>query len=354
MESEAIFRAISTTNTVIVSHSDALQYLKSSAPKDPTFRAIAWLVILDLVHPSTPDSSSDIVNLVANYRTILSTNFPPLRDRDEEVIAYDVPRCVPWFQKFADELSLDLQIDSAAVIVRVLRTLLGAHKIVYFQGFDRFLFISYLVALKFTFGCQLDSFVAEAVTFSLSGRLLAIADFPQRLRPESIEAFRKIDDEVCLIRPDIARELNRCGHSAIHYAQRWKLLWFADEHSIEGIWMIWDNLIARIPELELYLDKLCIAHITQIQLSPDCLALETIQSYRGWDVPAIIEAADNVVFTPDTIINLGPEIDELPPEPGRLGVIATFIRQFWYVWLLLLVLMLFILARDFRWRASQS
>jgi hypothetical protein len=261
------------------------------------------------------------------------------------MISCDVPRCIFWFLKLAKELGLGLAFgeDAEIVATRLLRHLVSSHALTYYQGYDRFVFISYLLGLKLISALNLPQFVAEAIGFAISGRLLTIANFPQYLRPGAIFTLASLDEEVRHIRPDIARDLKRAGHSAIHFAHRWKLLWFADEHRIEGIWLIWDNIIARLPELAPYLEKLCVSHIMQIQLRPERLALETIQSYTEWDVPRIIADADRPRF--NEIIKL---VELFPPVTNSAHDCRWRIGRSWKWWpcgLVLIILFIWLICR---------
>jgi hypothetical protein len=284
-----------------------------------------------------------------NYKTISSEETAPPRARDADVIAWDIPRCTAWFAKLAEDFGVpaNLTSEAEAIIMRVVHKILTHHNFAYYQGFDRFVFISYLIGLKFVAILELSRFEAEAIAFALSVRFYEVADFPQYLRPETFQRFVSLDEEVAFVRPDIARDLSRGGHSAVHYAHRWKLLWFADEHTIDGICLIWDNILGRLPDLQTYLEKLCVAHVMQIQLRSDNFALEVIQAYTNWDVPKILGDAERIGLTRDAVVNLDPENPLRRTErvqTDHMRRVGRVLRTYWPVVVFVLVIGAYIIT----------
>jgi hypothetical protein len=199
-------------------------------------------------------------------------------------------RSVNWFKSlYPTNLTSD---DAVAKATSIFRLLIVHHDFLYYQGADRFLWICYVVALA---GGPAES--AEALTFHLTKATLDAAHthgFPHTrdIEPELRVLDRRIEREA----PAVAAELATFHHTAFHYATRWMLLWFADEHDLQGIFAIWDNVIGvvgRSPRaLRAYLYALAVAHVAEVPVPRDGVPmLQAIQQHRDWNVQRILTRA---------------------------------------------------------------
>jgi hypothetical protein len=169
---------------------------------------------------------------------------------------------------------------------RIFRLLILHHHFLYYQGADRFLWVCSIVSLS---GAPADD--AEAISFHLTKATLDTAAAHGFPNSRALEwELRALDSEA----PAVASELRVFGCTAFHYASRWVLLWFADEHGLPGILAIWDNIVCAVGRdargLRQYL--LALAHVAAVPIPRDGVSmLEAIQQHRDWNVAEILARA---------------------------------------------------------------
>jgi hypothetical protein len=175
---------------------------------------------------------------------------------------------------------------------RIFRLLILHHHFLYYHGADRFLSVCSIVSLS---GAPADA--AEALSFHLTKAALDTAGAHgfQNSRPLEWE-LRALDSEVKREAPAVASGLTVFGHTAFHYASRWVLLWFADEHGLHGILAIWDNIVCAVGrdgrDLRQYLLALALAHVAAVPIPRHGLPmLHAIQRHRDWNVAEILARA---------------------------------------------------------------
>jgi hypothetical protein len=212
-----------------------------------------------------------------------------LTDAEADLIQCDLVRSVNWFQLLCPGL---LDADHAiARATHILRLLVVHDGFSYYQGVDRFLWICFIVAHQ---GAPADW---EALAFHLTKAMLDIAlthGFPNSRELEA--RLAPLDGDVAREAPATAAALAAFRHSAVHYASRWVLLWFADEHELSGILAVWDNIVGVIGQdpgkLGAYLHRLALAHVLEVPVPVDGFPmLQAIQQYREWDVGRILARA---------------------------------------------------------------
>jgi hypothetical protein len=325
----AIALAILRTDLDICSISQARAFLSTSFPKNATLRLIAWLFALKLV-PDRCDIASALIKLVQLYHQ--PPTHPPSAD-SSSMIDLDVPRIAGWFSSLATSVGLpDSYLpDLADLARRILLMLATDPSFVYYQGYDRYVIVSCLACLQFTASHQLAVSIGEALAFSISKAVIKAANVPQYVHPDARSIFEPLDRRARPIRPDIYADLDPHGLSAVYYAHRWKLLWFADEHEAPGILLIWDNILAHLDTLDAYLDELCLAHLRQIVLPPGSGALEVVQRFRDWKVERAIEDAEGREVLPRK-------------DDHRWGILAdlTWKQYMYFVLTVLLFAVLFV------------
>jgi hypothetical protein len=284
---------IRDANNCIFSVPDACKFLEGHHPKDFTLRLISWLMVLHLIPESQSSIPAGFTDIIMEYS---HPSCPPVASPSEEslsMIECDIPRSTGWFVGLARSSSLPQQyyVDGEGIARRILRRLASTPDFVYYQGFDRYVLIASLVSLHFSAAQGLPASIGEAVAFSLSRSLLQAANLPQYLGETACPSFSVIDSALGGVRPDLDRQLKDFHATALCYASGWKLVWFADEHSVDGILQIWDNILARLDVLPSYLNRLSLAHLHQVEVPEGMLALEGIQRYTNWNVSQIIEKA---------------------------------------------------------------
>jgi hypothetical protein len=306
---------------VTISRPEAVRFLaRHEFGKDPARRLYSWLACLDICE--TPAS------LLAPREDIPQDNQPTAED-DGGIVQCDLNRSVIWFNGLAKEAALpDDRLKDAHQAAEHILTRLSARGSPYFQGFDRFVWISYIVSLQFADAQNQPNSTAEALAFHLSRRLIEYSDITRYARcDESVQdEFRELDQYVERNFSEIHKQLSHFGHRSIFYALRWKLLWFCDEHSLPSILLLWDSIIAHLGELRGHLFDLSVAHLAQIPVHGDDqkLILEKIQQHREWDIEKIFTDAQNVAQNRIATTQKGPrpkeEAAKRPPHGSRRPV----------------------------------
>ena len=276
--------------------------------KSNEIRLIAWFIELKIL-PKNPQRAAtaaveclnSYLNLIHKYITAESTDPLSLLPSDEGKVAQaDLSRTIVWFHDMGRQLHIPGNALSGAEgrVARLLAFLsLESPDFSYTQGFDRFAFISYLISLHFTVQNNLAVLIAEVLAFYLTRSLIRMSDFGRILDAgkKNIEHFRDLDEIIAQEFPDIMQRLIDAGNSSLHFALRWQILMFADEHTAEGLFLIWDNLIVHYAkgDYRRYMTCLCLAHVSQVKIVPGTLVVGSIQHYKDWDVPELIRFANN-------------------------------------------------------------
>jgi hypothetical protein len=261
--------------------------LYPSSPNAPRVRLAAWLACLHLTSDSR--RASDLRN---SYTALCGLPVPrELSPAESELLECDLVRSVNWFESlYPAHITSEESVQKAT---HVFRLLILHHDFAYYQGADRFLWICYIVALAGSSTVE----EADALAFHLTKATLDVAaahGFPKtrELEPQ----LRILDGEIEREAPEVAAGLATYRHTAFHYASRWVLLWFADEHDLPGILAIWDNVIGVIGrnprDLRKYLYALAVAHAVAVPVPRDGVPmLQAIQQHRQWNIAEILERA---------------------------------------------------------------
>lgn len=263
--------------------------------KDCSMRTLSWLILLDIANPS--DLQSEITRLHREYQLIIKENSDKsLSNKEENQIIVDIRRTSLWFERLRQETTLDAKhgLFVSDHSIRILRMLSLRDGFYYIQGYDRYVLVTYLLALFFTSSHGKSPEVAEALSFFLSRAMLQLANPKVNLTPSGLHSCDNLDVMLRAASPEAWTKLISGGHSCVYFALRWKLVLFADEHQIHGIWYLWDNLIAHKSRFDEYLSALCIAHILQVPLnaSRKTFFVQAIQNFRNWDEVKLVRVAD--------------------------------------------------------------
>jgi hypothetical protein len=139
--------------------------------------------------------------------------------------------------------------------------------------------------------------LAEVFAFHISRRLITLAA-PLEWLPTAAgleRRFRGIDDRIREIYPAIADALQRTQQSGMIVAIRWELLIFADEHPLAQTLLIWDRVIARRAHAAEYIRALSLAHMEQVQITADGVAICEMRAPDEWDLPRIFQQANELL-----------------------------------------------------------
>jgi hypothetical protein len=152
--------------------------------------------------------------------------------------------------------------------------------------------------LTFCSEMSLPPTFAESMCFPLSRRWLSLVQISNFLEhPPATELhFNELNDNLMLFAPGFMIPLRQARQGSIHFAFRWELLLFADEHPIKPLLLIWDQILLHQINLKQYLSALCLAHVHQIPpLLPNEIVVEKLQTFRDWDVRRILTDAEFIV-----------------------------------------------------------
>jgi hypothetical protein len=310
--------AVLKLSGAIFSVDDAYSFLSSPhAAKSNAMRLICWYISLGLISAQQSRWASSLFQYHRQYLDLVSQ----LRDsadpvsslpseRDARLISSDVSRGMQWFQRHAVDLGLSPfhTRDAELRVGRILRLLSLTYGINYTQSYDRYAFITYLLTLDFCGQTSLPARFGEALCFFITHRLLKSANVSHILRnSRSVEEhFRGLDGILMARVPEFMGQLKAEGQGSIHFALRWQLLLFADEHAIRPLLLIWDHFLIHLDNFNGYLDAMCLAHLTQIPLpAPDQIPIEALQRFRDWDALAIIAHAEELMAEQSSQIGCG-------------------------------------------------
>jgi hypothetical protein len=302
---QEICDAVAQLNASIFTESEATNFLlKLAFDKNNISRLFAWLRLFNLIPEHRTAVPAAVAGLHESYLALVAKELKDpeaplekLKPKDANVIRADIGRSIRWFHKIAagalaDGLPPDATVTLHAYRILTLISLLG-EDYTYTQGFDRYLFVTYLLGLVFTTAGKLPPAVAESLSYHLTAAILPLPDVNSVLNEsdKSKAVNARIDERVAIAAPDLTRQLRGADLRSYHYALRWRLLFFTDEHKWPNIPLIWDAIFARREFVDDIFTELAVAHMAQIPAGPDVSALQRIQQYRDWDVERLLRDA---------------------------------------------------------------
>lgn len=281
--------------------------------KDNRYRVFAWLIQLHLISNEKEKMIENILDMYQNYLENIGSQFnessnPFQNTQDEEtsLIYLDVRRISDWFLNMAKPLNFDqCYLDDFQFHIR--RILYFLPKIDpqsdfhYIQGFDRYASITYLLGLDFIRKVSNNNLLPFSLEFaemlslhfthdfiSLSRLLINITNSPK----EIMDVFENIDKIIEKEIPSISKNLKKCSTSSVHFALRWTLLLFADEHDFNNCLVLWDHFVLHQKDFPTYMVNVSISHLKQVPYD-GISYIDKIQNFKNWDVPQIIKEAEN-------------------------------------------------------------
>lgn len=303
---------------------DISKFLSSSSfDKKSNLRILSWLFSLRIIH--FPFDYKEINSLRRSYQTDYLDKFLKSPSNDEKPIKQDLDRTISWFKKLIKNNNISvrknlpqLAYDSSYRILSILSLSDSFYR--YLQGYDRYVFIFLILgydALK-----KSDNFV-EALAFYLMRAFLKFFN-PSRFtinREFGLNFFYVLDAKIASARPDIAQLFKHYQVSSLHYAVRWALLSFADEHNLQEIFLLWDHILVNQNKYLDYISELCVGHVIQIEPVKSEHIIQTIQAKENWDVVKAIHYADS------HLVNTNPTLKILL----LIGYIILLLVTFYYL-----------------------
>jgi hypothetical protein len=301
---QAICDAVSQFNTAVFTRAQAYAFLSIISPaKSNVARLFAWLMAFDLIPPRRPAIPGAVARLHGAYFSLVEAHFPDptaplalLERSASAAIAADTAQRLDLFRSLAAGADLAVPPGDATAALhahRILAILRLSNSAAYVRGFDRYVFVNYVLSLAFTTAAKLPHNVAESLTFHLTRAILPLAKIPQLLAhsPETEARNEKIDAIVTRRLPELAWELNTLGFSSRNYAVWWQILFFADDHKWPDLALIWDAIFLRKARIDSFIVELVIGHLAQVAPDREVGALERIQKFRKWRVEALVRGA---------------------------------------------------------------
>jgi len=306
---QALLESITTIITNLQSQNGVSAFLESvDLKKDNVIRFVAWLNALQII-PISPNAILESFESHADrYRTLVREKFDvqPVPHDDCSLIEMDVRRGMHIARAHSQTLGLsDDQLSFCELHCQRILTILSrsSPKFSYTQGFDRFASIAYLISLNFALAVGQDASFAEPLAYFLTEQLLTLSSAACMLDAGGsvLKGHASLDHRIKDLYPELWASLKEANHSSIHFAFRWKILMFADEHDLTSLFLIWDQLIAHRRQYSRYMEALCLAHIGQVPVEPDVFMVDRLQNFKQWDVPKLIADA-NRLSHPDAIV----------------------------------------------------
>ena len=278
--------------------------LQNNIYKNVGARAVCWLIALRVIPAARNQWVAELKSIYCKYKSLVMKVFNGITDPSanlsesmRHVIQADTLRTKPWFIRLCTQVGIkDSELDGCEIRVQRMITCiaLDTPSCDYTQGQDRLVWIAYLVSLCFVLKGSMSVEFAEALAFALSRGFIERIEISKSLEklPELEKRFVKLDEMVKQEVPRAAEMLEECGNASVHYALRWRLTLFADEHNGYELMYLWDQILARERDMDDFVMCLCVAHIKQVPIpeEPHEMAV-AIQRYRGWDMERIISDA---------------------------------------------------------------
>ena len=315
-ELKSVQEKIDTNLTTFKTNEEIDSFLLSlDLEKDLLKRLIAYMRKFNLID-NFDDLGSKFVKIFKDYEENLYKFLPDVADdplkmlegtEHDVVIMNDLPRSFPYFQSFVDDFKIDVEFleHNYHIIKRILVILYlkDKKKFSYTQGFDRIVFITYTMGLHFTQSLSLSPKFAECIAFVLAEQLIYMTNMESLLtNPSDFYPINLLNYKIYKIRPDIADSLARLypdHHYTIFFAIKWRLLLFMDDHKPKEVFLILDQFVMRLDDVDRYFFCLALAHIKQAPNDDPASITEQLQDTSHINVLAAIEDANDMYRDPD-------------------------------------------------------
>lgn len=279
--------------------------LENSMNKDPAKRFLAYCIKLGVI-PQKSTNINDVINKIKPeyfeiakklYEDNTISPLDKLPKSDSATVKADIKRSYFLFNNYCKHYQVknyEKEYEKGKEIpYRILVALAHSEsQLSYTQGYDRYLFIAYTLALKFVEYVGLKTEDAESLAYLLTRKLLVVADFHNVLEnPAVYDGFSFLDEKLEKYCPNTFKLLKKSGFSAFNYSMRWRLLFFSDEHEIDGALLIWDHFLMNMDNIDECFACVGASHVRQVKVTDDFTAVEKIQKFKNWNERKIVSEA---------------------------------------------------------------
>ena len=307
--------------------------------KDNALRYLAYLYKTNIL-TGFENVGNSLAQLIADYYSAVNRiygdeEYPlePLKPmREDIIIEKDIPRSFPYFCVTCQSLGIKEENfkdrDYCAKRLLAMASLSDNDTLSYTQGFDRWMFNAYALALYFCQFYELDIDFAEALASQLTQKLLYIVGINEILKhPTEYEPFDIIDAKIYKVRQDIADILclQTGSSNSLLYSLKWRLIFFADDFESKNVLVVWDQLLLHQDDIDHFFFSLVMAQIKEVNLTDSSLIAELIQNQKANDMNQFFKDVYEIYNNPDLyIIN---EEDEKEAERQKQRVIENRQKQ---------------------------
>ena len=315
---ERVQHAFSTQEFAVHDRASAIDFLRSKdLSKSNATRYIAWMLLLNGLPEEPKLWPLTFYHIIRSYRSKLDyyLNDPNklvskiprcLDDKTTDSIRSDVHRAIRWFQRFAKTIGIDENIvndgEAETRIDRMICFMIrDAPQFHYIQGYDRFAFVSYSLALYFAVKIGLSYIEAEAFSVVLYRRLINLSDVAGFLRGESyiLHYFQDIDGYLMTWNPKIMLKLYEIPVSSVDFASNWAGVLFADNHTPLSCLLIWDHILLHQKDFKRFFNAIISAHLKQVpEYDEPTDQLAAIQNFGDWNIEELIDEAERQTHDP--------------------------------------------------------
>lgn len=278
-------------------------------------RFICWMIRLKLIPSDRSQWFKKLLLLCKLYHSTCGDYFPNNSQNPLSLLPFqlansitqDIPVTIKWFHKYAEQIEIDIRMldDVEFRIQRVLAIIsLESRELTYTQGNDRLVMMSYLVSLFFASRGRLNKGFAEAMCYNLSKSFISKITIARCLNSMSFieNYFSQLDVMIAQEDPEKWEILSGSENTSIHFALKWHLTLFCDNHDAYQLMLLWDQILLRWGDFDEFIKCLTVAHIIQVPIPErQDEMVQNIQQYKDWNIPKIIKDAEGMINLEDDI-----------------------------------------------------
>lgn len=293
VDEDAIRAALVSQAGAIYDQSDVLHFLlDSDFYKHTGARFLCWMIQLRQIPATRSEWTSKLYELHNTFIEKQTSNI------EQMVLSADDEE---WIEKLIEQIGIQKHyVDDAKDRVNFIVSLVSK-SVKYVPALNRCIWIMYIVSLFFATRGGLPKVFAQAMAFHLTSAFFDKMRLLQILKNESFmrDHFSPLDEILEREVPEMAEAMRHYGKTAYDWAMNWEITLFND-HIPYQVMFILDQIIARIDEMDTYIQFLCVAHMKQIQLPHgECNIIDVIRVYRDWNVEKVVEDARRMMDDQD-------------------------------------------------------
>lgn len=283
--------------------------LTDKSGKNSTDRFISYLICLKIIPPTRNKWAVGLIKVLDVYYDHANKYFDS-RDSDpleilpvkqEEPLRNDLPRTYNWFKDAVKELKLDLNKlnDAQQRVARIFAVLCRENRgFKYTQGFDRYAYAFLALGAKWCNNYNVSYDVAEALSYHLTNNIISIIPMARLLDQQNELAahFDKLQKIFMNYDREQYLKIKNGGGSLILFGVKWELVLYADDHTIDDTFRIWDQILGRLESYTDVITAMTIAHISQVYIPPnETNVIETVNHFKQWDTGKLIVTANQLL-----------------------------------------------------------